>query len=35
LVIVICDAAASRTQALSFLVGSLIPVLDGLLVILT
>jgi cation:H+ antiporter len=34
MVIVICDAAASRTQALSFLVGSLVPVLEGLLVIL-
>lgn len=32
MVIVICDAAASRTQALSFLVGSLVPVLEGLLV---
>jgi cation:H+ antiporter len=32
MVIVICDAAASRTQALSFLVGSLAPVLEGLLV---
>lgn len=31
-VIVICDAAASRTQALTFLVGSLIPVIEGLLV---
>ncbi len=34
MVIVICDAAASRTQALSFLVGSLVPVLEGLLVLL-
>ena len=34
MVLVICDAAASRTQALSFLVGSLVPVLEGLLVIL-
>jgi cation:H+ antiporter len=33
LVIVLCDAAASRTQALTFLVGSLIPVLEALLVI--
>ena len=33
MVIVLCDAAASRTQALTFLVGSLIPVLEGLLVI--
>jgi cation:H+ antiporter len=33
MVIVICDAAASRTQALTFLVGSLVPVLEGLLVI--
>ena len=34
LVIVICDAAASRTQAISFLVGSLVPVLEALLVLL-
>jgi cation:H+ antiporter len=33
MVIVLCDAAASRTQALTFLVGSLIPVLEGLLVV--
>ena len=33
MVVVICDAAASRTQALTFLVGSLQPVLEGLLVI--
>jgi len=33
MVLVICDAAASRTQALTYLVGSLIPVLEGLLVI--
>lgn len=33
MVIVICDAAASRTQALTFLVGSLVPVIEGLLVI--
>jgi cation:H+ antiporter len=32
MVLVICDAAASRTQALSFLVGSLVPVLEALLV---
>jgi cation:H+ antiporter len=33
LVLVLCDAAASRTQSLTFLVGSLAPVLEGLLVI--
>jgi cation:H+ antiporter len=33
MVLVVCDAAASRTQALTYLVGSLIPVLEGLLVI--
>jgi cation:H+ antiporter len=33
MVLVICDAAASRTQALTYLVGSLVPVLEGLLVI--
>ena len=33
MVIVLCDAAASRTQSLTFLVGSLIPVLEGLAVI--
>jgi len=33
MVLVICDAVASRRQALTFLVGSLIPVLEGLLVI--
>ncbi len=33
MVLVLCDAAASRTQALTFLVGSLVPVLEGLLVI--
>src|SRR5262245_584276 len=33
MVIVLCDAAASRTQALTFLVGSLVPVLEGLLVV--
>jgi cation:H+ antiporter len=34
MVLVICDAAASRTQALTFLVGSLVPVLEGLIVVL-
>jgi cation:H+ antiporter len=33
MVIVLCDAAASRTQALTYLVGSLMPVLEGLLVV--
>jgi cation:H+ antiporter len=33
MVIVICDAAASPKQALSFLVGSLLPVLEGSLVV--
>lgn len=33
LVLVICDAAASRDQALTYLVGKLVPVLEGLLVI--
>jgi cation:H+ antiporter len=33
MVIVLCDAAASRTQSLTFLVGSLIPVLEGLAVV--
>jgi cation:H+ antiporter len=33
MVLVLCDAAASRTQALTYLVGSLVPVLEGLLVI--
>jgi cation:H+ antiporter len=33
MVLVLCDAAASRKQALTFLVGSLAPVLEGLLVI--
>lgn len=33
MVLVICDAFASRTQALTYLVGSLVPVLEGLLVI--
>src|SRR5215831_8686798 len=33
MVIVLLDAAASRTEALTFLVGSLIPVLEGLLVV--
>src|SRR5215469_7970267 len=32
MVIVLLDAAASSTQALTYLVGSLIPVLEGLLV---
>lgn len=34
MVLVICDAVASRQQSLSYLVGSLVPVLEGLLVIL-
>ncbi|MGD0715799.1 MAG: sodium:calcium antiporter [Gaiellaceae bacterium] len=33
MVLVICDAAASRKQALTFLVGSLVPVLEALIVI--
>ena len=33
MVLVICDAVASRKQALTYLVGSLMPVLEGLLVI--
>ena len=33
MVLVICDAVASRKQALTFLVGSLVPVLEALLVI--
>ena len=33
MVLVVCDAAASRTQALTYLVGSLVPVLEGLIVI--
>jgi cation:H+ antiporter len=33
MVLVLCDAAASRTIALTYLVGSLVPVLEGLLVI--
>src|SRR5581483_10425341 len=33
LVLVICDAVASRDQALTYLVGKLVPVLEGLLVI--
>jgi cation:H+ antiporter len=33
MVLVVCDAVASRKQALTFLVGSLVPVLEGLLVI--
>lgn len=32
MVLVICDAVASREQALSFLVGSLVPVIEALLV---
>lgn len=33
MVLVICDAAASRKQALTFLVGSLVPVLEALIVV--
>jgi cation:H+ antiporter len=33
MVLVICDAVASRKQALTYLVGSLMPVMEGLLVI--
>ena len=33
MVIVICDAACSRKEALSFLVGSLLPVIEGSLVV--
>lgn len=33
MVLVVCDAAASREQSLTYLVGSLVPVLEGLLVI--
>jgi cation:H+ antiporter len=33
MVIVVCDAYASRTQALTYLVGSLIPVLEAMLVV--
>jgi len=33
MVLVICDAVASREQSLTFLVGSLVPVLEGLLVV--
>jgi cation:H+ antiporter len=33
MVLVICDAVASKRQALTYLVGSLIPVLEGLLVV--
>lgn len=33
MVLVVCDAAASRKQSLTYLVGSLAPVLEGLLVI--
>ncbi|HUJ91450.1 MAG TPA: hypothetical protein VLW05_02035 [Gaiellaceae bacterium] len=32
MVLVLCDAAVSRTEALSYLVGSLLPVLEGALV---
>ncbi len=34
MVLVFCDAAASRRQSLSYLVGSLVPVLEALLVVL-
>ena len=34
MVLVLCDAAASRRQSLTYLVGSLIPVLEALLVVL-
>jgi len=33
MVLVVCDAVASREQSLTFLVGSLVPVLEGLLVV--
>jgi cation:H+ antiporter len=33
LVLVVCDAAASREQPLTFLVGSLVPVVEGLVVV--
>ena len=33
MVLVLCDAAASKSQSLTYLVGSLIPVLEGLLVV--
>ena len=33
MVLVVCDAAASRSQSLTFLVGSLMPVLEGLVVV--
>jgi cation:H+ antiporter len=33
MVLVVCDAAASKTQSLTYLVGSLVPVLEGLLVV--
>lgn len=33
LVLVICDAVASREQSLTYLVGSLVPVIEGLLVV--
>src|SRR6201993_4335771 len=35
MVLVLCDAAASKTQSLTYLVGSLLPVLEGLLVVFT
>lgn len=34
MVLVLCDAAASRRKSLSYLVGSLVPVLEALLVVL-
>jgi cation:H+ antiporter len=33
MVLVLCDAVASKTQSLTYLVGSLVPVLEGLLVV--
>ncbi len=33
MILVLCDAVASREQSLTYLVGSLVPVLEGLLVI--
>ncbi len=33
MVLVLCDAATSRTQSLTYLVGSLLPVLEGLIVV--
>jgi cation:H+ antiporter len=35
MVLVFCDAAASHRQSLTYLVGSLVPVLEGLLVVLS